>query len=168
MLVGYPPFYSDDPVTTCRKVWLLFSFVWFLLFQLNHDIWLAFNVMQIYFDIMRDTLHYHIIFILVSMCVMLCYNMHCFFNLTSTCWFQEKKWNLVSAMLHDMHSIIISSFSLVSLWCCVIIYTWILHMHHFFFFNSSTKEWNLVFPIEVLWTQLELTKIKSPFFSGNF
>lgn len=20
MLVGYPPFYSDDPVTTCRKV----------------------------------------------------------------------------------------------------------------------------------------------------
>jgi hypothetical protein len=23
MLVGYPPFYSDDPITTCRKVWLL-------------------------------------------------------------------------------------------------------------------------------------------------
>jgi serine/threonine protein kinase len=22
MLVGYPPFYSDDPVTTCRKVYL--------------------------------------------------------------------------------------------------------------------------------------------------
>lgn len=20
MLVGYPPFYSDDPITTCRKV----------------------------------------------------------------------------------------------------------------------------------------------------
>lgn len=23
MLVGYPPFYSDDPITTCRKVCLL-------------------------------------------------------------------------------------------------------------------------------------------------
>lgn len=23
MLVGYPPFYSDDPITTCRKVSLL-------------------------------------------------------------------------------------------------------------------------------------------------
>lgn len=24
MLVGYPPFYSDDPMTTCRKVQILF------------------------------------------------------------------------------------------------------------------------------------------------
>jgi len=23
MLVGYPPFYSDDPITTCRKVIIL-------------------------------------------------------------------------------------------------------------------------------------------------
>lgn len=23
MLVGYPPFYSDDPITTCRKVPIL-------------------------------------------------------------------------------------------------------------------------------------------------
>ncbi len=24
MLVGYPPFYSDDPMSTCRKVWAHF------------------------------------------------------------------------------------------------------------------------------------------------
>lgn len=27
MLVGYPPFYSDDPVTTCRKVNYGFTFL---------------------------------------------------------------------------------------------------------------------------------------------
>lgn len=27
MLVGYPPFYSDDPMTTCRKVHFLRFFV---------------------------------------------------------------------------------------------------------------------------------------------
>jgi len=47
----------------------------------------SFNVMQIYFDIMRDTLHYHIIFILVSMCVMLSYNMHLHFAYTCTVFF---------------------------------------------------------------------------------
>lgn len=31
MLVGYPPFYSDDPITTCRKVRAL------LLFDLSND-----------------------------------------------------------------------------------------------------------------------------------
>lgn len=44
MLVGYPPFYSDDPVTTCRKVWSklhLWTCLWkghlafLLLFSLN-------------------------------------------------------------------------------------------------------------------------------------
>ena len=28
MLVGYPPFYSDDPITTCRKVTLIFTSIW--------------------------------------------------------------------------------------------------------------------------------------------
>jgi len=31
MLVGYPPFYSDDPITTCRKVFLLIL-IWLVLF----------------------------------------------------------------------------------------------------------------------------------------
>lgn len=26
MLVGYPPFYSDDPITTCKKVTCLYAF----------------------------------------------------------------------------------------------------------------------------------------------
>jgi hypothetical protein len=28
MLVGYPPFYADDPITTCRKVCFSSAFLW--------------------------------------------------------------------------------------------------------------------------------------------
>lgn len=28
MLVGYPPFYADDPITTCRKVCFSLVFLW--------------------------------------------------------------------------------------------------------------------------------------------
>lgn len=42
MLVGYPPFYSDDPVTTCRKVqWLQRTFYNFSIF--NRSIYVSYS-----------------------------------------------------------------------------------------------------------------------------
>lgn len=35
MLVGYPPFYSDDPVTTCRKVSFLNTLALFFLMSMK-------------------------------------------------------------------------------------------------------------------------------------
>lgn len=31
MLIGYPPFYSDDPITTCRKVRHMSDFIFLVL-----------------------------------------------------------------------------------------------------------------------------------------
>jgi hypothetical protein len=43
MLVGYPPFYSDDPMNTCRKVhaltfWQIFAFCFAAVFLGNISI----------------------------------------------------------------------------------------------------------------------------------
>lgn len=131
MLVGYPPFYSDDPVTTCRKVWLLFSFVWFLLFQLNHDTWLALMLCRSIL-ILWEILFIIILFSFWCQCVWCCV-MTCthillihalfFFNLTSTCWFQEKKMKpcVGNASWYALHYHIIVQFG-VSVMLCYNIY----------------------------------------------
>jgi len=40
MLVGYPPFYSDDPVTTCRKVLNFFPYSSLVKFFFSALIWI--------------------------------------------------------------------------------------------------------------------------------
>jgi hypothetical protein len=56
MLVGYPPFYSDDPMNTCRKVhaltfWQIFAFCFAAVFLGNISIVYGFRDSFLFYKI---------------------------------------------------------------------------------------------------------------------